>query len=556
MAKPRKMRLSPALPAAVLLPAALLAAGCGHDAGVGPLVTTDVALGSGEYAVYGGSAAEGTLRFPAAGTAGAQWLLVSQFAGGDTVTAPVLFTGTAQNPAAAIGPRLAAAEPVPGEGGAALRFHEAIRRLDEAAARASIGMPRAPLRAAGAPAGPPAVGTLRSFKVCGNVTCDRSSLVTVGARVQVVGAHNALYVDTLAPAGGFTATDLQQLDAQFDTVLYPIDRTAFGAESDIDGNGVVLILLTPRVNALVPRPACSTSYVTGFFLGADIAPAYAAQYNDGEIFYGMVPDPSGLVACPHTTAQVKAVLGPTFIHEFQHMISFNQHVLVRGGDAEELWLNEAMSHLAEELGGRHYDSLGTASGDSVAGRFLLGDLFNANLYLEHPAGTAVVALAGLDSLKQRGAQWLFVRYLVDQLGATTTQRLVQTSLLGATNVAAVAGTPFGTLVGRWALALYVSDLPSFTPDPALTYRSWSFRATFDSLYRSDPASFPHGFALVPPTVAGGAFVSADTLSTGSARYVIVTQAAGAPAFSVTLRSGSGGALPSRAMPQLAVVRLQ
>ena len=34
------------------------------------------------------------------------------------------------------------------------------------------------------------------------------------------------------------------------------------------------------------------------------------------------------------------------------MISFNQHVLVRDGDAEDTWLNEGLSHYAEELGGR------------------------------------------------------------------------------------------------------------------------------------------------------------------------------------------------------------
>ena len=29
---------------------------------------------------------------------------------------------------------------------------------------------------------------------------------------------------------------------------------------------------------------------------------------------------------------------------------FNQHVLLRGGQSEDIWFNEAMSHFAEELG--------------------------------------------------------------------------------------------------------------------------------------------------------------------------------------------------------------
>ena len=34
------------------------------------------------------------------------------------------------------------------------------------------------------------------------------------------------------------------------------------------------------------------------------------------------------------------------------MISYNQHVLVAAGSAEDTWLNEGLSHFAEELGGR------------------------------------------------------------------------------------------------------------------------------------------------------------------------------------------------------------
>ena len=40
-------------------------------------------------------------------------------------------------------------------------------------------------------------------------------------------------------------------------------------------------------------------------------------------------------------------------HEFQHLISCNQHVLLRNGRCEESWLNEAMSHVCEDLIGRH-----------------------------------------------------------------------------------------------------------------------------------------------------------------------------------------------------------
>ncbi len=245
---------------------------------------------------------------------------------------------------------------------------------------------------------------------------------------------------------------------------------------------------------------------------------------------------------------------PTFIHEFQHMISFNQHALVRGGLTEVLWLNEAMSHLAEELGGRHYDSLGM---DSTAVRFLFGDFYNANLYLKDPAGKAVITTTGPDGLAQRGGEWLFLRYLVDRYGAATTQRREQTTLTGDANVVnAAQGTPFATLLGRWEIALYVSDLPGFAPDTLLSYVNWRFRTTFASLHQSDPNTFTRAFPLVPVSSSGGAFALGGTIASGSGAYVDIAQLAGAPAFLVTFTRPGGAALTASGNPQLAIVRIR
>jgi hypothetical protein len=40
-------------------------------------------------------------------------------------------------------------------------------------------------------------------------------------------------------------------------------------------------------------------------------------------------------------------------HEFQHLISYNQHVLVHDGMSEISSINKAMSHVAEDLVGQH-----------------------------------------------------------------------------------------------------------------------------------------------------------------------------------------------------------
>ncbi len=528
------------------LAAAMVAAGCGDQPAAPKGVAGNVALAPGAFTLYTGRQAAGPLRFPATDTAGAEYLVVGQLATTQADLSASYTLGGSAVPLAEAAGLVGAARQLP----LAVRFHDALRRMDEAVALASLRQGwRAP--PAAPRAGPPPVGDQRTFKVCANLDC--SSLVNVTAVAQVVGARAAIYVDVAAPSGGFSLSDLQALSQQFDGVLYPIDTLAFGPPSDIDGNGVVIILMTPKVNALISSPACQQSFVTGFFLAADLAAATRATYNDGEVFYAMVPDPLGTVSCPQPVSRVKAVIPPTFIHEFQHMISFNQHTLVRNGPTEVLWLNEAMSHLAEELGGRHYDSLGV---DTTASRFLFGDLYNAYQYLVNPAANAMISVTGPDDLSQRGGQWLFLRYLVDRYGPATTQRLEQTSLTGDANVVSAAGsTPFATLLGRWALAVYVSDLPSFTADTLISYANWHFRTTFASLHQQLPTDFSRIFPLVPLAATGGSFAATGTIRSGSGSYVYVTQPAGAPAFTVTFTQPGGLALNASGNPQLAIVRI-
>jgi hypothetical protein len=534
------------------LAAAVAAAGCAGEKSTAPRpVAGTVALAAGQYALYTGAQATGPLAFPAADSAGAQYLVVGQLATGvaDVGAAFTLAGATPGSPAAA---RVAMApEPAP-RLPFALRFHDALRRLDEAAARAAPARPGARAPAAPAPfRGPPVLGSQHAFVVCGDAACQTTTTDT--ATVRYVGTHSAIYVSKFAPSGGLQASDLQQLGAQFDSVLYPIDTAAFGAPSDVDTNGVVLILLTPDVNALTPVAQCASSFVSGFFLGYDLAPQTRTVYNHGEILYGIVPDPTGQVSCPFTVSQVLAVIPSTFVHEFQHMISFNQHVLLRNGTPEVLWLNEALSHLAEELVGLHYDSLNDGA---EASNFLLGDFYDAFQYLVSPSTQPVVTLVSPGTLAARGSEWLFARYLVDQFGPALTQRLEQTALTGEANVEAATGAPLATLLGRWALALWMSDLPGAAPDPALQYRTWALRATFANLHSADPTDFYMAFPLAPGTTSAASFSLTGTVTSGSGAYLVVTQPAGAAALTISFTTPGGGSLPASGDPQLAIVRIR
>jgi hypothetical protein len=168
------------------------------------------------------------------------------------------------------------------------------------------------------------------------------------------------------------------------------------------------------------------------------------------------------------------------------------------------------------------------------------------------------------NLAERGAAWLFVRYVVDQFAAGTsfasvaafTRTLGLTNLRGGTDIAAATGTPFATVVERWALANYVSGLPGFTAPPELTYTSWDFRATFASLNAQRPDIFPKPFPLTPPVTAGSGVSLAGALRAGSGWYALAFQAPAAPGFTL-LYSGPGGqALSGTLVPVLNVIRIR
>src|SRR2546428_2622280 len=111
-------------------------------------------------------------------------------------------------------------------------------------------------------AGPPALNDQRTFMVCARLDC--STFTRVIARVRAVQSKIAIYVDTLAPAGGLDSTQLDSIAKTFDQRLYAIDTAAFGRESAIDTHSVVLLLMTNVVNKLVSASVClKTGFVAG-----------------------------------------------------------------------------------------------------------------------------------------------------------------------------------------------------------------------------------------------------------------------------------------------------
>ena len=562
------------------LTALLAAAACQSSDGTSstlPPCTSGTALNLAvaAYTAVDPGTNSGCIVLAAATSSGArEYLLVPQSASGTPNDTQSFKLQAGSIMAASLAGQVIAPQGAPAPLSPAEQFHLFLRRAERA--RSYPVPPRRGPKAGAQPAQlapltitPIDSGVKDTFKVCGNLKCD--TLPKVVATAQKVGQHIAIFVDDSAPLGGLTQTDLGALRAVFDTQLYDVDTTAFGRESDIDSNGVVIVLMTNKVNKLVTNAQCTLSgFIAGYFFGADIDPVFRTKYNNAEIFYSIVADPIGTLSCTHTASQVRRLVPVTFVHEFQHMISYNQHVLKRPGEAEILWLNEALSHYAEERGGRSFLPADTATFCN----YVVGDLFNSAAYDTAPGNHFLVDTAGVGGLAERGAYWLFLHYLIDQFAADTslvaadafTRALDQTLATGVTNVQnASGGTPFPTLVERWSLANYVSDLPGFSAPPELQYKLWRFRTDYGVLHNRCPnpssnmppnPNIPATFPLVPSVGAGSAVSLSGLLRAGSGTYHRALQNAGAQGFTLLFSDAAGRALRASAVPRLNVIRIQ
>ena len=519
-------------------------------------VTARVVVGSvatnavpGTFAVSGGLLALRPLEgITVAGTelgaclqlagSGASYLLVPQSAasaaGGRQVdftlsaTAPTLGTET-PGVSTSVPPFAVSTSPLDRRFDLALREAEARLVTDARASGQLVAQPA--LVGAQASVAPPALGSQRTFQVLSKF--DGSAFKRITARVRYAGNHIVLYVDVDQPPGTFTDAELRTFGDLFDRTLYDLDVRAFGSESDIDGNGRVIFVLTPVVNALTSATDCAASgFITGFQYGLDLLPTQANS-NRGEIFYALVPDVGGTRSCEHSKADVERVVPATFVHEFQHMISFGQHVLARGASSEALWLNEGLSHIAEELAGKTYETkFPPPTGrtdpaqlfpDSAQG-YLTPNMRNAQQFLGKPGATAVTAITGGGTLPERGASWLFLRWLGDQKGESIYGKLVQTSRTGVANVEDKANETFPSLFGDFTTAMFTDSVPGVPRSQIpsrLRLTSRNLRQIFKRFADLDQSGRTPPFPFTPAPIAAGDNVT-GAFAQGSMVYYVLT----------------------------------
>ena len=403
---------------------------------------------------------------------------------------------------------------------------------------------------------PPAVGSLLNLNV-GLEFCDAPVYRT--GRVVAVSSRAVIVADTGNPANGLSTADYEHVAATFDTLIYPVNTAAFGVPGDVDGNGRSVIFYTRAVNELTPANA---DYVVGgFFYGRDLFPRTSDERfeepcggsNFAEMFYMLAADPTGVVnGNVRSVEDVKESTIGTVGHEFQHLISASRRLYevdgISGTDwSEDTWLNEGLSHIAEELLFYHRAQRvpGSNIGSSVLAEGQIGRAayieFQGNnfgrfeLYLENPDQDSPydAAFGVEDDLSTRGGAWGFLRYAADRRGGdenTLWYNLVNSNLVGMANLRSQLGEPI-PLLRDFAVSLYTDD--SGVPVPALlTQPSWNHR----SLYGAVRGAYP----LEVAELVSGSPVS-YTLVAGGAAFLRAGVPAGQRA-SVEL-TGGGGAVP-------------
>ena len=442
--------------------------------------------------------------------------------------------------------------------------------------------------------------TLRlDFAVSGDmsISCTDTADAVTGV-VRATGPDVAVVQDTEAPAG-LTGEDFRLIRDEFQSLVLPTDTAYFGPPADIDGNGRVIVLLTPRVNDLTPRGA--DSRIGGFFLPLDlanagpggdgIAPESGATCpasNEGEVLYLATADPEGSFgpALDRTGALRNArSIGS---HELEHLLSAEQRVVLGDGDfgdLQEVWLAEGMAHLAEEAVGHAALGMETGSNldfepfDDTRERleafnvFHLQNFGRLQLFLRTP--TLTPALATVDpggplGLRMRGFAWLFSRWLGDHLSSGDEAALFRRlsaggpdHLQGIENVERVTGAAWEDLLLDFVRVPLLDDRETaagtrLSTSPRSQLATWDLPGLYEGLQDNPSAGrlFPAGYPLDPVRLGEELDLLSLDLPAAAPAYFSVGGSGRTPALALRLTSVTGGSLPASARLHLTVIRVR
>ena len=420
--------------------------------------------------------------------------------------------------------------------------------------------------------------------------CSNEGLIQV--EVMAVGEHFAFAQD-LASAVKLSDQYFAELLGQVESEVVSVSEAYFGEPRDLDGNGVVVGVVTPEVNRLG---------AAGFFASSDfISAEECLTSNEGEILWLVSPDPFGVHGTPVSRATVETRMIGIVAHELQHLVHASRRMLDQGGSPTSLddpWLNEGLSHLAEEVTGfyaaglRTGDDFGLDDLSTNEGRILFTAYHYGNMklvydYLSEPTQVPAFATGPVDRVdfrRARGFGYLFVRWLADtyapgeggMVGSPQEEALFRALAAGGgglhqswanieQSLVAVTGHKFTwrELLSQYANAPAVDGiaLPNVDLAPGLDISTWNLPLAYHNAVEGGyTQEFRGGFPLQPTVLSGddipppGRTVYAE-LFPSSVLYLRIENPRQQPRMLVSLLDAAGEPFPDGTEIQISVVRL-
>ena len=392
--------------------------------------------------------------------------------------------------------------------------------------------------------------------------------------VRQVSARAVVIEDTTV-TGAFTSAEYAEIAANFDDPIYDTDVEYFGAPGDIDANGGrVVLLYSGGVNQL--SESYDEGFIAGFTCPLDLG---FPGGNDAEMFYLMVPDPNGDLTPGAgdgiTNDDVLRFTDNTVAHEFQHLINAQRG----NGGAQDIWINEGLSHLAEEVVGHSLNGvdpgtdlgpdelLATIEEQTVFRKWYLNNWFNLAQYLQAPADTAALLNAedplDFNTFRMRGSAWMFLRYVLDRTENGTvgesarTRALIQSSAQDSRDaVTNVFGIDFNLLATDWAGMLVIEDRDDVEGSPDFELSSYQMRAIYESFIGNviDPPNGGFGLQPLSRSLASSSNLDAE-LFTATGLYVTMSTGSNVGRTQLSLvDSATGAELDDSVEPRLVIVR--
>lgn len=336
---------------------------------------------------------------------------------------------------------------------------------------------------------PTTVGQQQAFWVA-QFAIENSSTSTYKSVIYTLGAitsHGWIWIDNAFGTNSAPLANAAAIGANFEDA-WNEDTADFGSPTygttsplagafdygtcDANGNsdgGAAMFPVSdePKINVLITDPTVDFgSGLGGYFSSNNYLPQSAVNCNGAGtksneapvIYVGWFGASDELTNFNHEG----------IAHEFQHLINYVQHAILRDGDGEYSFVNEGLSQLAQDL-----------SQNGLSDQ----TLSNAQEYLAAPQNYSLTSFSGYqngtyaaDNTGAYGNSYLFVRYLVDRFGIGVLAKLNQSSLGGLSNIQAATGLAPAQILSDYATALAVSNTGTVSgTDRVHSYQSLNLR---------------------------------------------------------------------------------